>query len=176
MSTVETARGPADTTPMTRTAVLIDFGGVITTSVLQAFEQFGELLGAAPGLMLDLLSHDTTTRKLLVEHECGRIDADAFDQGFAERLGAHGVMVQPERLSARMQTGLSRDDHIRALEFLRHAFETKQQVDFGWIGIGFVPIEPTNPCVVRSRALQLFQDERGSHVLSYHTSTSARSD
>jgi putative hydrolase of the HAD superfamily len=120
MSTVETARGPADTAPMTRTAVLIDFGGVITTSVLQAFEQFGELLGAAPGLMLDLLSHDTTARKLLVEHECGRIDADAFDQGFVERLGAHGVVVQPEHLSARMQTGLRRDDDtVRLIEDLR---------------------------------------------------------
>ena len=120
MSTVETARGPVDTAPMTRAAVLIDFGGVITTSVLQAFEQFGELLGAAPGLMLDLLSHDTTARKLLVEHECGRIDADAFDQGFAERLGAHGVGVQPERLSARMQSGLRRDDDtVRLIEDLR---------------------------------------------------------
>jgi hypothetical protein len=49
MSTVETARGPADTAPTTRTAVLIDFGGVITTSVLRAFEQFGELLGAGTG-------------------------------------------------------------------------------------------------------------------------------
>jgi putative hydrolase of the HAD superfamily len=120
MSTVETARGPADTAPMTRTALLIDFGGVITTSVLQAFEQFGELLGAAPGLMLDLLSQDTTARKLLVEHECGRIDADAFDQGFAERLGAHGVVVQPEHLSARMQIGLRRDDDtVRLIEDLR---------------------------------------------------------
>jgi len=81
MSTVETARGPADTAPTTRTAVLIDFGGVITTSVLRAFEQFGELLGAPPGLVLGLLSHDTAARELMVEHECGRIDADAFDRG-----------------------------------------------------------------------------------------------
>ena len=86
MSTVETVRGPVDTAPMTRTAVLIDFGGVITTSVLQAFEQFGELLGAPPGLILGLLSHDTVARELLVDHECGRIDADTFDRGFAERL------------------------------------------------------------------------------------------
>ena len=122
MSTVETARGPADTAPMTRNAVLIDFGGVITTSVLHAFEQFGELLGAPPGLVLDLLSHDTAARKLLVEHECGRIDADAFDRGFADRLSAHGVAVQPERLSARMQAGLRRDDDtVRLIEDLRAA-------------------------------------------------------
>jgi putative hydrolase of the HAD superfamily len=122
MSTVETARGTIDTAPMTRTAVLIDFGGVITTSVLQAFEQFGELLGAPPGLVLGLLSRDTTARKLLVDHECGRIDADAFDQGFADRLSAHGVVVQPERLSARMQAGLRRnDDTVRLIEDLRSA-------------------------------------------------------
>jgi putative hydrolase of the HAD superfamily len=122
MSTVETARGPADTAPTTRTAVLIDFGGVITTSVLRAFEQFGELLGAPPGLVLGLLSHDTAARELMVEHECGRIDADAFDRGFADRLSAHGVVVQPEGLSARMQAGLRRDDDtVRLIEDLRAA-------------------------------------------------------
>src|SRR6201998_4366932 len=119
MSTVETVRGPADTTPMTRTAVLIDFGGVITSSVLQAFEQFGELLGARPGLVLGLLSHDTAARELLVEHECGRIDADAFDRGFADRLSAHGLVVEPEGLSARMQAGLGGDEGaVRALREL----------------------------------------------------------
>lgn len=122
MSTVDSVCGPVDTAPMTRSAVLIDFGGVITTSVLRAFEQFGELFGAPPGLLRDLLSHDTTARKLLVEHECGRIDADAFDRGFADQLYAHGVVVQPERLSARMQAGLRRDDDtLRLIEDLRSA-------------------------------------------------------
>src|ERR1700739_4585275 len=122
MPTVETARGPVDAAAMTRTAVLIDFGGVITTRVLQAFEQFGELLGAPPGLVLDLLSHDAAARKLLVEHECGRIDAEAFDRGFADRLSAHGLGVEPERLSARMQAGLRRDDDtVRLIEDLRTA-------------------------------------------------------
>jgi putative hydrolase of the HAD superfamily len=122
MSTVETARGPADATPMTRTAVLIDFGGVITTSVLRAFELFGEQLGAPPGLVLGLLSHDTVARELLVEHECGRIDADAFDRGFADRLSAHGLVVQPEGLLARMQAELRRDDDtVRLIEDLRAA-------------------------------------------------------
>ena len=49
MSTAATVRDPLDAPRMTRTAVLIDFGGVITTSVLRAFEQFGELLGAGTG-------------------------------------------------------------------------------------------------------------------------------
>jgi len=107
---------------MTRTAVLVDFGGVLTTSVLQAFEDFGVSVGAVRGLLLELLSNDAACRKLLVEHESGRIDADAFDRGFAERLHAHGVAVDPERLSVRMQAGLRRDDDtVRLIEELRTA-------------------------------------------------------
>jgi putative hydrolase of the HAD superfamily len=107
---------------MTRTALLVDFGGVLTTSVLQAFEDFGVSVGAARGLLLELLSNDAACRKLLVEHESGRIDADAFDRGFAERLHAHGVAVDPERLSVRMQAGLRRDDDtVRLIEELRTA-------------------------------------------------------
>ena len=105
---------------MRPTAVLIDFGGGITTSVLQAFEEFGESLGAPPGLIVELLGQDTAARKLLVEHECGRIDADVFDRGFAERLHARGLEVRPDRLSARMQAGLRRDeDTVRLTEELR---------------------------------------------------------
>ena len=102
--------------------MLVDFGGVLTTSVLQAFEDFGVSVGAARGLLLELLSNDAACRKLLVEHESGRIDADAFDRGFAERLHAHGVAVDPERLSVRMQAGLRRDDDtVRLIEELRTA-------------------------------------------------------
>ena len=71
------------------------------------------------GLLLELLSNDAACRKLLVEHESGRIDADAFDRGFAVRLHAHGVAVDPERLSVRMQAGLRRDDDtVRLIEEL----------------------------------------------------------
>ncbi len=122
MSSADTVPGPVEDAPKTRSAVLFDFGGVITTSVVRAFEQFGEVVGAPPGLLLDLLSRDTAARELLVEHECGRIDADAFDHGFADRLREHGVVVQPERLSARLQAGLRRDDDtVRLIEDLRAA-------------------------------------------------------
>lgn len=105
-----------------RSAVLVDFGGVLTTSVLQAFEDFGASVGAVPGLLLELLRNDDACRRLLVEHESGGIDADAFDRGFAERLYAHGVAVDPDRLSVRMQAGLRRDDDtVRLIEQLRGA-------------------------------------------------------
>jgi putative hydrolase of the HAD superfamily len=122
VSTVDSVCGPVDAAPMARNAVLMDFGGVITTSVLHAFEEFGELLGAPPGLILELFSHDDAARTLLAEHECGRISADVFDRGFADRLCAHGVEVQPDGLSARMQAGLRRDDGtVRLIDEMRAA-------------------------------------------------------
>lgn len=98
-----------------RTAVLVDFGGVITSSVLQAFTDFGASLGGDPRLPLDLLSRDQPSRTLLADHECGRIDAGAFERGFAERLRAHGADVPAEGLAARMQAGMSIDQDMLAL-------------------------------------------------------------
>ncbi|MFI6660545.1 HAD family hydrolase [Streptomyces sp. NPDC050523] len=99
----------------TRTAVLVDFGGVITSSVLRAFTDFGASLGGDPRLPLYLLARDEHARTLLAGHECGRIDTEAFERGFAERLRAHGADVSAEGLTARMQAGLSIDQDMLAL-------------------------------------------------------------
>ena len=63
---------------------------------------------------------------------------------------------------------LSRKVHREALEFLQQAFLSGQTFDLGWVGTGFVPVEAGKPCVVKSRALRLVKDDRGTHVLSYH--------
>ncbi|MXM66178.1 HAD-IA family hydrolase [Streptomyces sp. HUCO-GS316] len=102
-------------TDTARTAILVDFGGVITSSVLRAFTDFGASLGGDPHLPLDLLGRDEASRTLLADHECGRIDAGAFERGFAERLRAHGADVVAEGLTARMQAGLSIDQDMLAL-------------------------------------------------------------
>ncbi|MCZ4608769.1 HAD family phosphatase [Streptomyces sp. Lzd4kr] len=99
----------------TRTSVLVDFGGVITSSVLQAFTDFGASLGGDPRLPLELLSRDQPSRALLADHECGRIDTEAFERGFAERLRVHGAVVEAEGLTARMQAGMSIDQDMLAL-------------------------------------------------------------
>ena len=96
--------------------------------------------------------------------------------GRCKRFEVRGTYRWLQGTLFRQEPGLSRADHLRALEFLRRAHETKQYVDLGWMGVGFVQVEPAMPCIVRSRALQLFKDGQGSHVLSYYTSTSARSD
>ncbi|MGW5377167.1 HAD family hydrolase [Nocardia sp. NPDC003999] len=91
------------------TAVLFDFGGVLTSSVFEAFREFGESIGCDPRLPLRLFSDDVEARALLVAHEEGRIGEREFEQGFAARLRAHGVEVDGAGLVHRIQSGLRAD-------------------------------------------------------------------
>lgn len=104
-----------------RTAVLIDFGGVVTTSVLSAFRTIRAEIGDAE-LPLTLLSRDEASRTLLSDYECGRICTDAFEEGFARRRRVHGAQVEADGLAARMQANLARDEEtIELLDGLRSA-------------------------------------------------------
>jgi hypothetical protein len=76
----------------------------------------------------------------------------------------------------RQEPPLSRRGHLEALGYLRNAFETRSPIELGWIGNGFVPLDSADPCVVRSRALWLNTGQRGTSVVSFHDSTSARVD
>lgn len=93
----------------TRSAVLIDFGGVLTTSLFDAFKEFGTSIGSDPKLPLTVLANDPEAAALLVEHEEGRIEDEAFEIGFAERLAAHGATTEAVGLIARLQAGLKPD-------------------------------------------------------------------
>jgi putative hydrolase of the HAD superfamily len=95
-------------------AVLFDFGGVLTTSVLDAFAAFGESLDDAR-LPLKVLAEDPEAPALLGDHEEGRIDQVAFERGFAGRLRAHGADVDPVGLVARLQSAMKPDNETIAL-------------------------------------------------------------
>lgn len=94
--------------PADRTAVLFDFGGVLTTSVLGAFSDFGREIGDHR-LPLEVLGKDAAGKALLKDHEEGRIDQASFEHGLAERFAAHGAVVSADGLLRRMQAGLKRD-------------------------------------------------------------------
>ncbi|MEU5001317.1 HAD family phosphatase [Streptomyces sp. NPDC021622] len=99
----------------TRSAVLFDFGGVLTTSVVAAFEELGAELGCERRLLLRLLSKDEESSALLVAHEEGRIGEREFEDGFAARLRARGVPAVGEGLVGRMQAQLRPDPDMIAL-------------------------------------------------------------
>jgi putative hydrolase of the HAD superfamily len=95
-----------------RSVLLVDFGGVLTTSVHDALRAFSADIGGDPELVLRLLASDAKSAKLLVESETGRLDDEDFERGFAARLAAYGVHVPADGLLARMQTGGSADHEM----------------------------------------------------------------
>lgn len=97
-----------------RRVLLVDFGGVLTTSVHDALRAFSADIGGDPELVLQLLASDAESAKLLVASETGRLDDEDFERGFAARLAAHGVSVRAEGLLARMQTGGGADHEMLA--------------------------------------------------------------
>jgi putative hydrolase of the HAD superfamily len=95
-----------------RTALLVDFGGVLTTSVHDAFRAFSQEISGDPDLILRLLADDQQSSWLLSENECGRIDDETFETGFVARLAAHGVNVSPHGFLPRLQAGFSLDHEM----------------------------------------------------------------
>jgi epoxide hydrolase-like predicted phosphatase len=67
--------------------LLVDFGGVLTTSVIGAFQAFCEAEGLEPDAVFQRLAESPDTRRLVVELECGRIDEPVFEPAFAAILG-----------------------------------------------------------------------------------------
>jgi epoxide hydrolase-like predicted phosphatase len=69
------------------TGLLIDWGGVLTTSLLASFGAFCEAEGLAPESLAAAFRGDPAARELLIEFECGRIDEEEFEPQLASMLG-----------------------------------------------------------------------------------------
>jgi putative hydrolase of the HAD superfamily len=87
---------------MMRDALLVDFGGVLTTNVFDAFADFCRAEGLAPDTVRNRFMTDPAARELLEELEMGRIGEAEFEPRFAELLG-----VEPaDRLIDRLFAGM----------------------------------------------------------------------
>ena len=106
----------------------------------------------------------------LVVHPA-KTNPPALYRGICERFEVRGSYGSLRGSSRDQEPGLSKSAHREAIQFLHDAFVAGQIIDLGWVGTGFVPVEAGEPCVVKSRALQLVKDELGTHVLSYHDAT-----
>lgn len=86
-------------------ALFVDYGGVLTTNVWDAFSAFGEREGLEPGAVRALFRANPEAVALLRRMEAGEIDHEAFAQGFAPLLG-----VAPDGLVDRLFAGMGPDE------------------------------------------------------------------
>jgi epoxide hydrolase-like predicted phosphatase len=89
-------------------ALIVDFGGVLTTSIWPAFAAFCEREGLEAGTVRDLFRGDSEALALLRGLETG----DVADAEFEQRFGALLGVAEHEGLIARMFADLGPDERM----------------------------------------------------------------
>jgi putative hydrolase of the HAD superfamily len=87
--------------------LLIDWGGVLTSSLFDSFRAFCELEGLAPETLAQRFAGDPTCRELLISLETGRIGEEEFEPQLAATLG-----VTAPGLIDRMFAGSGPDEEM----------------------------------------------------------------
>jgi putative hydrolase of the HAD superfamily len=87
-------------------ALIVDFGGVLTTSVWSAFAAFCDAEGLPPETIRELFRGDGRALALLRGLETGELEDSEFERSFAALLG----LDEHDDLIARMFAGLAPDE------------------------------------------------------------------
>ena len=87
-------------------ALVVDFGGVLTTNIWDAFGVFCETEGLDPGAVKELFRSDPEAMRLLRGLETGELDEASFEPQFARLLG----LDESEGLIGRLFGGLGPDE------------------------------------------------------------------
>ena len=70
-----------------RSAVLLDWGGVMTSDLFGSFATFCAEEGLDRDVLANLFRHDRDARALLIDFECGRLEEVDFEPRLATALG-----------------------------------------------------------------------------------------
>ncbi len=97
------------TDPVRYRGLLVDWGGVMTTSVFDSFRSFCEEEELAGETVGELFRSDRESRELVVGLESGTLSEDEFERRFAAILG-----VAPTGLIARMFAAGRPDEQMRS--------------------------------------------------------------
>ena len=87
-------------------ALVVDFGGVLTTNIWDAFGEFCAKEDLDPGAVKELFRTEPEAMRLLRGLETGDLDEAAFEPPFAELLG----LDESDGLIERLFGGLRPDD------------------------------------------------------------------
>jgi epoxide hydrolase-like predicted phosphatase len=88
----------------TRTALLIDWGGVLTTNLFRSFQEHCLRAEIDPGKLLGRFRRDDEARQLLIDLETGALAEDAFEVQLARLLE-----VEPDGLIDGLFAGVEPD-------------------------------------------------------------------
>jgi epoxide hydrolase-like predicted phosphatase len=98
-----------------RSAVLLDWGGVMTSSIFASFSAFCEAEGLDPDALATLLRHDREARTLLFDLESGRLAEADFEPRLAAALGVADHADLVGRLFAGATVDAEMVEGVRAL-------------------------------------------------------------
>lgn len=90
-------------------ALIVDWGGVMTTNVFDSFRAFCDAEGLSPEAIATAFRRDQTSRALLEGLETGTLPEPEFEERFAAVLG-----VAPDGLIDRLFAGGQPDEPMRA--------------------------------------------------------------
>ena len=94
-------------------ALLVDFGGVLTSNVFDSFREFCEREGLEPGAVKRLFREDPDALALLRRLERGELSEAAFSERFAPMLGVSDHDGLVDRLFAGMRADEAMIDAVR---------------------------------------------------------------
>jgi putative hydrolase of the HAD superfamily len=133
--------------PRRFTSLVVDFGGVLTTSIWPAFAAFCETEGLEPETVRRLFRGDAAALKLLRGLETGELPDAEFEAKFGGLLG----VAEPEGLIARMFADLRPEEAmVHAVEAARSAGLKTGLISNSW-GLGIydrAPIELFDVAVI----------------------------
>jgi putative hydrolase of the HAD superfamily len=116
-------------------AVIVDFGGVLTTPLIQGLDAFATEIGVdlQDVVRAALGAYAGVEDSLVTDFELGRIDEGAFTEKFARRLSElGGGEISPEGLVARMWRVRLEEDMLAMIERLRRAGLLTALVSNSW--------------------------------------------
>jgi putative hydrolase of the HAD superfamily len=88
---------------VSKRALLVDFGGVLTTNVFEAFGDFCSSVGLKRDAIASAFRHDERAAGLLTRVETGEMPEDEFEREFAPILcRGSDVVLEPEGLIPRL--------------------------------------------------------------------------
>jgi epoxide hydrolase-like predicted phosphatase len=115
--------------------LLVDYGGVLTTSVFEGFHEFERAEGLEHGTVSRLFRADPTARELLIGMELGRGTEAQFESGLAALLGVSADGLIPRLLAVRPEETM-----VRTVRAIRRSRVRTGLVSNSW-GLGGYPLD-----------------------------------